>query len=65
MSGFTGQYHRKTIAELFEKHFTKREPVDGENMQGIQLDEHLVLLFNYSVPNTCSRVFYFECGKMY
>ena len=32
-------------------------------MQWIQLDVHLVVLFNYPVPNTCNRVFYFECGQ--
>ena len=33
-------------------------------MQWIQLDVHLVLLFNYSVPNTCSRVFSLNVDKM-
>lgn len=63
MSGVTDLCHRKTIATLHEKHSTKRESVDGENMQWIQLDVHLVLLFNYTAPSTCIRLFYFEWGQ--
>lgn len=60
MSGFVDLYHRETIPTLHEKHFIQVEWVDGENMQWIQLDIHLVLLFNYSVLKTFCWILFRE-----
>lgn len=60
MSGFIDLYHHGTIPKLLEKHFIQVEWVDGENMQWIQLDIHLVLLFNYSVLKTFCWILFSE-----
>jgi len=52
VSGCSDLCYRETITALLEKHLMKRESMDGENKQWIELDVHLVLLFNCSGLNS-------------